>query len=376
MIKKLILFVPFTLLLSCEQNSDSTIETKTISIHNELKLTASQLQTANLSFDTLENKFISNTLKLNGKIDVPPQNLVSVSIALGGYLKNTKLLPGMYLKKGEVIATLEDQSYIQLQEDYLITKSKLELTELEYERQRDLNNSKATSDKQFQLVKSEYQNLRISLNSLSEKLKLINLNPKSLNENNISRSISLTAPFNGFVSKVNVNVGKYVNPTDVLFELVDPNDIHLNVYVFEKDLSKLSIGQKMIAYTNSEPEKKYNCEILLISQDVSNDRTSEVHCHFLNYNKSLLPGMFMNVEIELQSTQVQAIQEKAIVTYEGKNYVFIKEKKDTFKLFEISTGKKENGWIEILNSSEIKGKQIVKDGAYTLLMALKNKADE
>lgn len=374
--KTIIFLVALGFLYSCGSAEESSPADEKVAMNTTVTLTDAQYKTAQISYHKLETKSISGTVKLNGKIDVPPQNLISVSVPLGGYLKSTKLLPGMRLTKGEVIAVLEDQQYIQLQEDFLITKSKLEFAEQEFERQKELNKSKSTSDKAFQQAKSEFQNLRISVQSLAEKLKLININPKNLSENNISRSISLTAPFNGFVSKVNVNIGKYVNPTDVLFELVDPTDIHLTLKVFEKDLVKLTIGQKLFAYSNSDSEKKFECEILLISQDVSADGSAEVHCHFAKYDKNLIPGMYMNAEIELKSNQVLAVEEEAIVSFEGKNYLFLKQGKQTFEMLQVELGVKENGWVEVLNSSIFEGKEIVSKGAYTLLMSLKNKAEE
>lgn len=374
--KTIIFLVALGFFYSCGSAEESSPADEKVTMNTTVTLTDAQYKTAQISYHKLETKSISGIVKLNGKIDVPPQNLISVSVPLGGYLKSTKLLPGMRLSKGEVIAVLEDQQYIQLQEDYLITKSKLEYAEQEFERQKELNKSKSTSDKAFQQAKSEFQSLRISFQSLAEKLKLININPRTLSENNISRSISLTAPFNGFVSKVNVNIGKYVNPTDVLFELVDPTDIHLTLKVFEKDLVKLTIGQKLFAYSNSDSEKKFECEILLISQDVSVDGSAEVHCHFAKYDKNLIPGMYMNAEIELKSNQVLAVEEEAIVSFEGKNYLFLKQGKQTFEMLQVELGVKENGWVEVLNSSIFEGKEIVSKGAYTLLMSLKNKAEE
>jgi cobalt-zinc-cadmium efflux system membrane fusion protein len=88
---------------------------------------------------------------------------------------------------------------------------------------------------------------------LEEKLRLIHINPNSLHENNISKSIRIYSPIDGFVSKVNVNIGKYVTPSDVLFELVNPADIHLNLKIFEKDLNKIFIGQNVVSYTNNNP---------------------------------------------------------------------------------------------------------------------------
>jgi cobalt-zinc-cadmium efflux system membrane fusion protein len=372
----LILITMSIVLCACGSKKEKT-EKSDESSSMVFSLTNVQVKSANLSFGNLELKTISSVIKVNGKIDVPPQNLVSVSVPMGGFLKSTKLLPGMHLSKGEVIATLEDQEYIQMQEDYLITKSKLEMAELEFNRQRDLNQSKATSDKLFQQAKAQYQSLKISQNALAEKLRLININPKSLNENNISKSIQLFAPFSGYVSKVNVNIGKYVNPSDVLFELVDPKDIHLNLKVFEKDLAQLEVGQKVNTYTNSRPNKIYACSLILISQDIAVDRTAEVHCHFDKYDNDLLPGMYMNAEIDLKNTKCLAVPEEAIVTFEGINYLFVKlNSKNKFELREVEVGNSENGWTQVINATIFENQKIVFKGAYGLLMALKNRVED
>ena len=131
------------------------------------------------------------------------------------------------------------------------------------------------------------------------------------------------ATINGYVSKVNVNIGKYISPSEVLFELINPTDIHLAIKVYERDVSKLKIGQKIITYTNAEPNKKHECEIILISKDIGDDGTSEVHCHFEDYDKNLLPGMYMNAEVELNTSRSNAIAAESIVAFEGKEYVFV-----------------------------------------------------
>ncbi len=376
--QKIISIIASLFLLSSCGNKTKPEEQKPVKAVNEniVTLTEAQLKGAKLQTGQLEQKAISTTIKVNGKIDVPPQNMVSVSMPLGGYLKTTKLLPGMHIRKGEVIATMEDQQYIQLQQEYLTTKSKLAYTEAEYERQKELNQSKASSDKVFQQTQMEYNTQKITLRSLAEKLKLININPAAINENNISKSVNIYAPINGFVSKVNVNIGKYVNPADVLFELVNPTDIHLNLHVFEQDLDKLYIGQKLIAYSNNKPNEKHPCEIILISKDISAERFAEVHCHFEDYDKTLFPGMYMNAEIELHNESLSVLPEEAIVNFEGKHFVFIAREKNVFELTEVTTGAKENGFIEIKNATEFSNKSIVIKSAYTLLMALKNKAEE
>lgn len=369
------ILVLLILLASC--NSNKKEEVAPISENmNEVSLTNKQLKNIKIETENLTKRTISLTLKVNGKIDVPPQNMISVSMPLGGYLKSTKLLPGLHFAQGEVIAVMEDQQYIQLQQDYLITKSKLNFSEKEYQRQKELNQSQASSDKVFQLAEADYKTLRITLGSLGEKLKLIHINPNKLSEKSISKSVNIYAPINGFVSKVNVNIGKYVNPSDVLFELINPTDIHLNLRVYEKDITNLSIGQKIIAFTNNDNNKKYECEIILISKDLSDEHTAEVHCHFEKYNKNLLPGMYMNAKIEIKNNSSFTLPEEAVVNFEGKNYVFIIKNATKFSMSEVKIGNFENGFVEILNATEFSNSKIVTKGAYTLLMKLKNKADE
>lgn len=372
----LMLILTVFVLFSCGSNPEKSDKQTTSVSTNQLTLTAAQLQSANLQVGILQRREVSSILKLNGKMDVPPQNLVSISMPLGGYLASTKLLPGMRVRRGEVIAVMEDQQYIQLQQEYLTTKAQLKFAETELNRQKELNKTQSASDKIYQLAQMEYTTYKVTLKSLAEKLKLINVSVSQLNDENITKSVKIVSPIDGYVSSVKCNVGKYVTPADVLFELIDPSDIHLNLTVYEKDLSKLEIGQRLHAYTNTNPELKYPCEIILISQDISNQRSAEVHCHFKNYDKKLFPGMYMNAEVEIKSHQVLTIPEQAIVAFEGKNYVFTKESEFNFKMEEVKLGVTEAGYSEIVNAPFFEGKQVVTAGSYTLLMALKNKSEE
>jgi membrane fusion protein, heavy metal efflux system len=375
--RNIFISIPILLLLTaCGGKSANDELAATSSNSNTITLTEAQLKNAAITTGRMEQKEISSILKLNGKIDVPPQNMVSVSVPLGGYLKSTKLLPGMHINKGEVIAIVEDQQYIQLQQDYLTAKAKISFLENEYKRQKELNQSQASSDKVYQLAEAEYNGQRVLISALAEKLKLAGINPARLNENTIARSVNIYSPISGFVSKVNVNIGKYVSPTEVLFELINPADIHLALKVFEKDLSKLFIGQKLTAYTNNQPEKKHSCEILLVGKDLSTDRSTDIHCHFESYDKTLVPGTYMNAEIEVKSKLAFVLPENAIVRFEGKQYIFIKEAANRFMMTPIEAGVAENGYTEIVSVSKPSDKEVVINGAYSLLMMLKNKSDE
>lgn len=346
---------------------------KTIN-ENEVSITAAQAKNINLQIGQVTFGQISEMLKLQGRIDVPPQNLVSVSIPLGGYLKATKMLPGTQVRKGQVIAVMEDPQYIQLQQDYLSVKNKLKYAEKEMNRQKDLNASRANSEKTLQFAETEYYNLKVEHSALVEKLKLINIITSQLNEGKISRTIPIYSPINGFVSKVNVNIGKYVTPSDVIFELINPNDIHLNLTVFEKDQHKIHIGQRVLAFTNVSPDIKYETQVILVNQNITADGSVEVHCHFEKYDRRLVPGMYMNAELQSNNQTVQLLPENAVVNFENKDFVFEQLSENRFKMIEVSAGEITMGRIAI--HTNLKGKQLVVKGAYSLLMKLKNTSDE
>lgn len=371
--KKIIIYsTALFFITSCGGNSEEQQESAPKE-KMEITLSNEQAKNAGIKTGKTETRSIASMLRLNGKIDVPPQNTVSISAPLGGYLKSTKLLPGMQIKKGEVLAVLEDQQYIQLQQDYLTAKAQFRMSEGEYGRQKTLNQTKATSDKVFEQTRAEYETQNVLVKSLEQKLRLIGLNPDKISADNITRTVSIVSPINGFVSAVNVNIGKYLTPSDVLFELVNPQDIHLSLTVFEKDVNSLFIGQKVIAYTNNEPDKKYTCTIVLISKNLSNDRSTVVHCHFDQYDKNLLPGMYMNAEAEVKANNASALPEDAIVRYENKQFVFAKTGTNRFEMQEVTVGNSENGYTAIQDLDT--NSEYVLKGAYNLLMAIKNTED-
>ena len=365
----------FFMACSNKEQQEETVTAATTA--DTLVLTNEQLKNASLAVGQMQELEIASLMKVNGKIDVPPQNMVSISVPLGGYLKTSKLLPGMHVNKGEVVAVMEDQQYIQLQQDYLTAKVKLVMFDKEFIRQKELNASQASSDKMLQQAESEYKTQKILVSALAQKLQLVGINPSTLNENNISKSVNIHSPIDGYVTKVNVNIGKYISPTEIMFELVNPTDIHLALKIFEKDLDKLFIGQGLLAFTNNNPQKKYECEVLLIGKDINQEGFIDVHCHFETYDKLLIPGTYMNAEIKVRNRKANVLPVDGIVRFEGKQYVFKAIDKQQFIMTEVRLGDTENGMTEILfPEKDILDKaNYVTKGAYTLLMMLKNEAE-
>ena len=371
-----ILYASLLVLAACSTKveKENVTEKKSSEPTNSVTLSKAQSDLAKLTIGNLASMQMHKTIKVNGFIDVPPQNMLSVSIPMGGYVKKANLIPGEKISKGAVLAVLEDASYISLQQDYLTAKSKLVFLEADYNRQKALNASKSSSDRQFQLAVSEYESQKYLVRSLSEKLQLMGIIPAQLNENNISKSISFRSPISGYVTKVNVNAGKYVAPTDVLFEIMDPSDLHARLIVFENDATAIKSGNKVTFTVNNKPDKTYDAKVHLVTPNIENERTTEVHCDVVTANTGLFPGTFVNAAIELNDASVWALPVASIVKWQNKSYVFVETAAASFSMLPVVTGMESEGMVEIVSGITATQKVVVAN-AYTLLMKLKNSSE-
>ena len=372
-----ILFASILTLAACSTKveKENAVAKGEAQVTNTVTLTKAQLDLAKLSTGNLSVMQMHKTIKVNGFMDVPPQNMLSVSIPMGGYVKKANLIPGEKVIKSAVLAVLEDASYVSLQQDYLTAKSKLVFLEADYNRQKALNASKSSSDRQFQLATSEYESQKYLVRSLSEKLQLMGIVPAQLSENNISKSIAFKSPISGYVTKVNVNAGKYVAPTDVLFEIMDPSDLHARLVVFENDTTAIKKGNKVKFSENNKPGKSYDAEVHVITPNIENERTTEVHCDLISKNTGLFPGTFVNAEIELNNVEVQVIPAASIVKWQNKSYVFVETGAATYVMMPVVTGMESKGMVEVVSGITAAQKVVVAN-AYTLLMKLKNSSEE
>lgn len=366
-----------SLLFACSSKVEkATVTAKdSATVSNVVSLSKAQLDLAKLVIGKLEPVQMHKTIKVNGFVDVPPQNMLSVSIPMGGYVKKANLIPGEKVSKGAVLAVLEDASYISLQQDFLTAKSKLVFLEADYNRQKALNASKSSSDRQFQLATTEFESQKYLVKSLSEKLQLMGIVPAQLNENNISKSISFRSPIAGYVTKVNVNAGKYVAPTDVLFEIMDPSDLHARLIVFENDATAIKKGNKVTFSVNNKPLEKYKAEVHVVTPNIENERTTEVHCDIIPSNAGLIPGTFINAEIELNNLSVQALPTAAVVKWQNKPFVFIEKDASTYLMVPVVLGLESKGMVEVVSGISATDKVVIAN-AYTLLMKLKNSSEE
>ena len=373
--KNIYLVLILALTIACQSKKEETT-TETAVKENVVELTKNQLDNSKIKIGSLTNTSLSSTIKVNGKITLAPNAMASVSMPLGGYIKTIKVMPGMVIGKGQVLAVIEDQSYVQIQQDYLTTKQQLAFASKDFARQKELNSSQAVSEKNYQLAESEFAKQRITLKSLEEKLKLIHINPASLSANTISKSVNIYAPISGMVTKIDVNIGKYVNATDMLFQIMDNQSMYAKLNVFEKDAANLAIGQKIKVYTNTQPDVFYETKIEFVNKSYSDENAIEVYAKISNTTKKLIPGNYINASIQADNNNAFVLSNDAIVDFEDKKFVFVQDaNKKSFSMQEVQIGIVTDKVSEIINYETLQNKSIVISDAYTLLMVLKNKEE-
>lgn len=382
-----IIYLSFAgLLSSC--GSGETTAGKKEEHHEEstetVELTEAQYASAEIALGTIEKRSISGVISVNGFLDVPPQSKVSVSAPMAGFVKSTQLLPGSKVSKGQVVAILENQDYIQLQQEYLENYGQLEYLNSEYDRQKELAKENINARKSLEQAKANYLSAKGRIEGLKSRLELLNIHVGKLQNGKIQNTINLYAPISGYVTKVNTNIGAFVNPTDVLIEIVNTAELHVELTVYEKDIPSIREGQRVLfSLTNETKERE--ARVKLIGREINSERSVQIHCDITKNDKELIPGMYLKAVVETDNALVSAVPESAVVYYEGKPYLFVKEKEHregnrkniVFKMVEIVVGKEEAGFVAItLPEGFDLRKQVVVRGAFSLLAKMKNSEEE
>lgn len=418
-------------LVSCGNKTKNVAEEEH---HDEeegkVELTNAQFKSAGIQFGKVEMKNLRSTISVNGFLDVPPQNMVSVSAMMGGFIKSTPLLEGLKVSKGQVIATIQNPDFIEIQSQYLESKEKLKFLELEYKRQEELSKENVSSAKVFQQVTSEYNSLKVSIGALEERLNILNIDPGTLTTSNIRSTVNIYSPIDGNVTTVNINIGKFVNPQDVICEIVNTGQMHAELIVFEKDISKIKKGQKVRFTLVNEGNQERMATIYLVDRQISEQRTVRVHAIMDKNEPDLTPNTYFKALIEIgEGNKSTALPDKAIVNVGDKFYIFIKddghgheheeteheekethaegeeahekehkhtegeaehkeketanaelkhEEEEAFRAIEIQKGVSQNGYTEVIlpEGFETDHAEVVVKGAYALLSKMNNSESE
>lgn len=349
-----------------------------------VSLTQAQYTMAAIALGQPTLRSLSTTLKVNGAIDVPAQNMVSVSVPVGGYIRQIQLEPGMRIRKGQTLVVLENPEFIQLQQDYLDTKAKLEYADLEYARQEELSRDNVNAVKIFQQVRSNRQSLQAQLAGMGQRLAILRINPATLSPARMTRTITVPAPVSGYVTDVPVNNGRFVNPADVLVQITNVDHPHVRLNIFEKDIMRIRSGQSVRFGVGSEEAMNRRGTIFLIGKAIAPDRTISVLAHPEGTASDYIPGAYVSAQVDVKTQPLPALPESAVIEYGGKSYVYVLDRKDAkaavyhFRQIEVKPGVHEDGYIAVMLPPGIDAQKtpIVVRGGYGLLAKLNNSEEE
>lgn len=374
---KSLLLLSILVLAACNNSKTEEATLETTSEENNsgiIHLSKAQFENAKMEVGQLTEKPFAETVQTSGMIDVPPQSRAVISAFSGGYIKNTPLLVGNKVSKGQRLVTLENPEFITMQQNYLETAEQLSYLKSEYERQKIMFDEKITSQKSYLKAESEYRSNLARYNSLKKNLEMLNINPVSVQAGNIVSQVNIYSPIDGNVTQVYVNTGTYVSPADKIMEIMNTDHIHLELKVFEKDLLQLKKEQEILFTVPEASKEVFKGEVHLVGTSIDpNTRIALVHGHIDEKDEqNFTTGMFVEAQIVTGTSNQWALPENAVVEMEGKNYVLLIENENTeeFEILpvEVKIGANYNGFTAIEKSEVFKpDSTFLTKGAFVLL---------
>ena len=365
------------LLASCSGNKNETDDsTKTQNNSGEIivTLTAEQFNITQMALGKVTPQLFSDRIQSTGMLDVPPEYKAAVSAYYGGTVKNLHLLVGQTVKKGATLFTLENPDYIQMQQDYLSAKSKLKYMQAEYNRQKTLLKENVASGKKYLKAESDYKTMQADVNALSKKLRLLNINAEHLTSDNITTYSEVKAPIGGFITRVNITRGQYLSPNEVAVAIVNTEHMHLELNVFEKDITKVKKGQPIRFRLPENGTRYFEGEVFLTGRAVyPESRGINVHGHLKNeiQEKQFIPGMYIEAEILVDQVRRPALPSDAVVELDGTYYVLLKKAFShntyTFVQQRVQVGVSNYGYTQILNADVLGDSEVLIKGAFDMI---------
>jgi len=362
------------LLSSCtgKQEKEPAAETEKQASTNDLTLNSQQMQSVGITVGPLEQKDLSTVVKATGQLAVPPQNKADVSVLSGGIIRTIGVLEGQQVKKGQVLATIENQELIRIQQDYLTAKNSFSYVQAEYNRQTQLKEAGAGTGKSFQSAEATYNSEKSRITAYESQLLQLGISPAKISGGHIVSRFPLLAPISGTVGQIGANTGAFVQPGTAIMEVVDNSKIHCDLIVFEKDLMKVKIGQTVNFQLTNQENQQIKGKINGINKSFENESKGViVHAVIENSTQqNLIPGMYVTALISVGNQLSPAVPVDAVVRSEGKEYIFIAEAKGAqfhFQKTEVKTGVSELGYIQITALRKLPANvQLVTGGAFYL----------
>lgn len=399
------IFIVTTLffIAACDHSTTKTAEvtdTKTNAIKkNEgiSEVTLEQIKAVGIEMGQVQQMNLASVIKASGQLTVPPQNRAVVNALVGGVIRKINIVEGQQVSKGQVMVVIENPDFIRLQQDYLTSKDNIVYLKQEFERQKTLKESDAGIGKVYQQAAANFAAESSRLSTLEKQLQQIHISPSSVQRRRLITQVPVLAPITGTVGHIKLNVGAYTDASSPIMEIINNSIVYCDLQVYEKDIDKIRIGQKVKFILTNQDGKQVTGLVSGINKSFeSENRSVIVHAVVNNVAAlNLIAGQYISALIETGQQSVTAVSKDAIVKANDKSYIFIFEgiEKETvtkdkegdednkkeflekyrFKMTEVVTGVEELGFVEIKLIEDLKKDiKIVTKGAFYLYSAMQN----
>ena len=338
----------------------------------EIHLTKEQIKTMNIQFGDFSNIKINDYVSATGTLGLPPNALTSVSAKASGFIKNSKkYVEGSYVKKGVIMAYLENPEFIQHQREYLEVAAELVFDQQELARQKTLFKSNAGIEKNVQKLQSTVNRKTATLKGIAKQLAYLGINVDGLSPENIVERIPVHSPMGGYITSIKMHNGMYVTPELELMEIVNENHLHLELDIFEKDIAFINEGQKISYTVPAMGSTVYKGEVHIIGKEFNiPNKTIRIHGHLEKERSKFIKDLFVEAKIWLNDHTVQALPEKAIIRDGATSYIYVTndqvaEEELKFEPIRVIEGTTDKGFTAVKLIDKIPERmKIVTNGAY------------
>lgn len=355
------------------ENHQEEEEEESIDFQN-IPLSQKQMDAVDLKLGVAKNREMDATLQVSGSLILRPQNMGDVASLMGGIVKSILVKEGQYVHKGQVVATVENTDVVSMQRDYYAAYKECEMARLEMDRQKMLANAGAGIKKTLQQAQKDFKVTQANLLGIGRQLQQVGIAPTAVAKGKFITVFPLRAPISGTVSELSASLGSYADMQTPLMKIRDNAAVECDLNVFEKDINKVKNGDKVLLSLTNQPGVKVLGHVYGMNE-YFNKGTKSVAVHVkldATRGSKLFDGMYVTGQIATGRQLCVTLPSKAIVSTDGKEYIFALNKSPkggqySFSRHEVTTGVSNDGYTEVSLCKHIqKGQKIVTDNAFYL----------
>ena len=365
------------LLASCSKSdsSDGGIEVSEAPEQSTaIELTEEQFKTMKMEWGPVHMGDFSEEIQVQGTVQIPVEGMREITTYFGGYVQDLKLIEGQEVRKGEVLFTLENPDFLRLQQDFLEINSQLAYLKAEWERQKTLAQEQISAQKNFLKATADYDAASAKAQSLKKQLAMLGINADGLTPATMRSKISIPSPISGFVEEVLAVPGQFLPPAAKALTLMSKEHIHVELVLFEKDASKVHVGQIVEFTSPDRPDEVLKAKVYVVGKSINAQRQINVHAHLLDEKEEakLTPGMFLQARIQLDPQRSLAVPEESIIEVGEDHYILVQKSKSagafTLQKIKVTLGAKGKHYRAISTESALDSTVLVLvKGGFNLL---------